>query len=367
MPVRSILTLVDFSEGSRAAVRRAALIAREADAELQLLHAYGPRGVVSSAVFSAIGKEASRELDALAEELERGGVRTSGRLHPGSVSEAFEQTEDELHPDLVVVGARGHSALRRIWAGSVADFVVQHAFSPVLVVRGPADAEPDPFSRILAATDFSDHSHAAAAFARELAPRTAARHLVHVRQVPYAAVAAMGSGVVDDWREKAQAKLDSEASELEAVPHLLDGSPPHQIARIARELGCDLIVLGTRGEGTASWLAPGSVAAKTVHLAEVSVLTLRAAGSSEPVREALQEVRSELSDAANLPDDARHSLGGDLREIRHLAEDSRDLERELLDIALEEFELAIARFELSHPRLVDATGRLVRTLGRMGI
>ena len=367
MPLRSLLTLVDFSEGSRAALQRALVIARESGAEIQLLHAYGPRGVASGGIFDAIGKEAGRELDRLAGEIERGGIRASGRLHPGSVIEAFEQTEDELRPDLVIVGAKGHSALRRAWVGSVAEGVIRHAFSPVLVVRGPVDEQPAPFSGILAATDFSPHAHAAAEIAWQLAPDSAAHHLVHVRQIPYSAVAALGSGVVDDWRKQAKEKLDAEAAQLQADAHLLEGSAPHEISRLARELGCDLIALGTRGEAADSWLAPGSVASKTVRLCDTSVLTFRQLEAPKPVRHALDELRDELSGAADLPEEARRSLVADLRDIRRLAEDARDLEREVLDATVAEFERSAAGLKVSHPKLVEATGRLIRTLARMGI
>ena len=43
---------------------------------------------------------------------------------------------EEIGVDLIVVGSRGRSPLKRTLMGSVSDSVVRHAHCPVLVVRG---------------------------------------------------------------------------------------------------------------------------------------------------------------------------------------------------------------------------------------
>jgi len=53
------------------------------------------------------------------------------------------------------------------------------------------------------------------------------------------------------------------------------GHPAAEIADCARELGCDAIVMGTRGLGRVANLVLGSVAHKVVHLAEVPVTLVR--------------------------------------------------------------------------------------------
>lgn len=52
--------------------------------------------------------------------------------HPG---EAIVKLANELQPDLVVVGAKGHSAVGRILLGSTSDYVATHVPGSVLVVR----------------------------------------------------------------------------------------------------------------------------------------------------------------------------------------------------------------------------------------
>lgn len=55
----------------------------------------------------------------------------------------------------------------------------------------------------------------------------------------------------------------------------LEGEPAEIITRRAAELGCDSIVMGTRGLGRLANVAFGSVAFKVVHLATVPVTLVR--------------------------------------------------------------------------------------------
>jgi nucleotide-binding universal stress UspA family protein len=57
--------------------------------------------------------------------------------------------------------------------------------------------------------------------------------------------------------------------------HILVGEIAPTIAKFARETGCALIVMGTRGLGSVSGLFLGSVATKVVHLSDVPVLLLK--------------------------------------------------------------------------------------------
>ena len=57
--------------------------------------------------------------------------------------------------------------------------------------------------------------------------------------------------------------------------HVRIGSADAEIADCARALGCDAIVMGTRGLGRVANLVLGSVAQKVVHLADVPVTLIR--------------------------------------------------------------------------------------------
>jgi nucleotide-binding universal stress UspA family protein len=53
------------------------------------------------------------------------------------------------------------------------------------------------------------------------------------------------------------------------------GDPAHAIADCAADVGCDMIVMGTRGMGAVANLVLGSVATKVVHLSKVPVLLVK--------------------------------------------------------------------------------------------
>lgn len=364
MPLEQILVLVDFSESSDAAVQRAAGIAQANGAAVHLLHAYGPRGVVSEAAFAEHGQIANARLADSVEALTAGGIVASAIAHPGSPMDAFDAVEDATAPQLVVVGARGTSRLRTMLLGSVAQAVIDHAFAPVLVVRGASTKGL--YQRALLASDFSGDAAAAASVVRTVADSNATIHLAHIDAIPYEAVASLGSSAIDQLRADSQRQLDAEAASLDAVAHRGSGDPAREIVKLGRELECDLIGMGYRGEGARGWLDSGSATNAVLRHTDSSVLVARRVQLHEPVDEHLDAVREETYQA-QLGDNEQISLIETLREVKRLADASRELERELLHEATEELGAVASQIEREHPSLAASLSLLVRTLSRMGI
>ena len=81
-------------------------------------------------------------------------------------------------------------------------------------------------------------------------------------------------------RKQSEGPLSMAVQVLEAagVAHsreILEGSIAHAIARRADELGCDGIVMGTRGMTALGGLLMGSVATRVIHLANVPVTLVK--------------------------------------------------------------------------------------------
>lgn len=66
-----------------------------------------------------------------------------------------------------------------------------------------------------------------------------------------------------------------QAAGLVATTHIHVGHPAEVIVRLAGELGCDLICLGTHGHGAVAAAVLGSVAMRVLHLSQVPVLLFR--------------------------------------------------------------------------------------------
>jgi nucleotide-binding universal stress UspA family protein len=141
----------DFSASARAAWPWVATLAEAAQAEVDLVHV--PPEVVTRREFPAavIGQMAEgfhAYGAAQAQRLIDAGPLPPARIHPliltGPPAEAILRSAETRAADLIVMGTRGWSGLRRWMLGSVALHVVQAAPCAVLTVGpgAPEDEEP---------------------------------------------------------------------------------------------------------------------------------------------------------------------------------------------------------------------------------
>jgi nucleotide-binding universal stress UspA family protein len=144
-----------------------------------------------------------------------------------------------------------------------------------------------PFKTILYPTDFSDASQPAFGVACELAERYAA-HLVVLYVEPVATAAAYEQVMLPDrldFEVQLMSKLGKvrPANPQVRVEHyLVTGDPALEIVHKAREIPCDLIVMGTHGRTGLRRLVLGSVAEKVVRKAPCPVLTVKPWFVAEP-------------------------------------------------------------------------------------
>jgi nucleotide-binding universal stress UspA family protein len=143
------------------------------------------------------------------------------------------------------------------------------------------------FNRILLAADASDNALRAVdyvvALVQELAPLHAID--VHLLNVQRPLTGDVGTFVPkeqlrDYHHERGLQALERSRARLDGrgVPytfHLLVGPPWQMIAAYAKEKGCDHIVMGRRGLGSFTGGLLGSVAQKTLQLAEVPVVLVK--------------------------------------------------------------------------------------------
>ena len=140
--------------------------------------------------------------------------------------------------------------------------------------------------RILVPTDFSDHADRAFNYAAELAGLYRASLVIgHVYAVPivYAAGEPIAPATPPGPAE-IEAELDAglqalvqrarDAGATDVSVAITGGEAAHEIVRVAREQGADLIVMGTHGRTGLRHLVLGSIAEKVVRLAECPVLTV---------------------------------------------------------------------------------------------
>jgi nucleotide-binding universal stress UspA family protein len=235
--IRKILMAHDLSRRSSVALERAAQLAGQTGAALDILHVIEddlPAAVIERRTAEAKAVM-SGELSALP-ELAKAKVETivvAGKDYTDILDWA-----EKSGADLILLGVHREDALRSIVVGTTAERLIGFGSRPVLIVKKlPAG----PYRRATVAVDVSASARQAAAFAFDFLPESEIR-LVH-------AAAMSGDGA----QAKAVEKLEKMRSEFSArgaaaPPQLVirHGSPIAVIHDAVREAEADLLVVGAQ-------------------------------------------------------------------------------------------------------------------------
>jgi nucleotide-binding universal stress UspA family protein len=138
--------------------------------------------------------------------------------------------------------------------------------------------------KILLATDGSEHGKRTIERVIKLSATMSAPAHVHVLNVQEAPVVYGAAEIYLPYekaeqmvREAGQTIADDAAAALRnaglaPAAEVAVGDVAPTIVRRAQELGCDLIVMGTRGMGAVGNLVLGSAATKVIHLSDIPVM-----------------------------------------------------------------------------------------------
>ena len=305
---RRILVPVDFSAEASRALRYGCALARQHQAQLYLIHVVqdlvpigiGGGGIAASSAaqyVSEVEESAGEALSHVPSPSWTEGLTVLRQTMIGSPGDRIVEFAKTNDIDLVCLGTHGRGGLKRLFLGSVAEKVVQHAHCKVLVVRTrerefvTAENESPALRRILVPIDFSETSHAALEEAADLASRFDAElHLLHVVENNSASVSEIAlaypifQSYIHDLVKTAAAQMDGLRlpASIARVPErkVVVGAPIDRINDYAAEHDIDLIVMGTHGRtGPSHWLM-GSVAERVVRSAPCPVLVSRPAPSA---------------------------------------------------------------------------------------
>jgi nucleotide-binding universal stress UspA family protein len=287
-----LLAATDLSAPARHAVERAALVARAAGAQLDLVHVTGfsrldeLRRLVAGLpedVTARMREQTELLVDALAATVqERHGLQPATHVADGPLLKSIDATARAVSADLLVLGARGASMLRHLVLGSTAARLIDFFARPVLVVKRPAASD---YRCVLVPVDFSDASLPALRLARAVAP-TARLVLMHAYEAPFEGklvVAGVEERYLQEYRNQARAEAEQRMQELcdaaglaqEGVLRIVArGSPMLRILEQEDEQDCDLIVVGRQGQSRMEDFLLGSVSRRVLAEAEADVLVL---------------------------------------------------------------------------------------------
>jgi nucleotide-binding universal stress UspA family protein len=140
-----ILLAIDDSKEAELVTRKAVDLASGTGSELHLVHV-GQLPIFLMKKIDTIGfdrilydkieREALEALWKLTWLVKAAGGPVAGaHLRMGVVAEEIVNLAKDLEADLIVMGSRGHSGIRRAVEGSISDAVVRRAHCPVMTVR----------------------------------------------------------------------------------------------------------------------------------------------------------------------------------------------------------------------------------------
>lgn len=233
-------------------------------------------------------------LDRGAEQAADNARRTLSRRWPDVDSEIADKRPVEgildeakrFQADVIVVGWRGHGAVRRLLMGSVSRGVVRGATCAVLVVRRSQRVRA-----LVVGVDGSDAAKRALALVERLVPPPGGRvTLVSAVElltppsrgrVPGAASIAREVKRQNTIRARAATKgLNNAAAELTRIgwptrTMLVHGEPLRDLLGAVATSRAQLLVVGARGTSGVRYLLLGSVAEGALNQSPVSVLVAR--------------------------------------------------------------------------------------------
>jgi universal stress protein E len=274
-----ILATTDFSTRSQRAVRRAGMLAREASAELLLLH------VVDHARPGSVEVEIREAERMLAEQIaavpELAGVHARPVIRTGSPGKAILETAVSQSVNLIAVGAPRKRLFRAL--GGTVKAVLQGPY-PVLIINHEATG---PYSKALAPVDLSDIS------AKALRSALALRLIEKADVTVLHAFAALAKGKmsqvgvvkerIDEYVHMVRSRAGHELAVFLAATGLQDrgwsarvseGSPFHVIKRSVEAMSPELLVMGTHGRSGVGKALLGSITEAALRSVNVDVLAV---------------------------------------------------------------------------------------------
>ncbi len=253
--LKRILAATDFSSTAQRAVARAARLAAENGARLDIVHVTRPlsRSLLAwlrrePAVAAAVDEARQKLADAVA-SASKHGADARGHLVTGAPVATIAATSRRLRANLVVVGARGALGLRDQMLGTTAERLIEQLSGDVLVVRRPTGA---PYRRLLACVDTGPAAAQALRCALQLAPQAKVQ-VLHAYEPPLASVLrsnphlarehkaverSRASEAIDEFLRDASVDIDRLKVALKV------GDPRPVFERAAAQFDPDLIAVG---------------------------------------------------------------------------------------------------------------------------
>jgi len=292
---RHILVPLDGSKLAEAAVPVAASLAKTLKAPVTLLHIIeqdAPQEVHNEHHITR-PDEASAYLENLVKHAFPEDVQANWHVHTAAIQDVaasiVEHARTEFRPDLIVMCTHGKNGVRELLFGSIAQQVVAHGTTPLLLIKPEFDHSSEfKLERILVPLDSGPVHDNSLPITQELANAYGSEIYLLTVIPTFSTVAgqtaaassllpATTSAMLDINVENAQEDLQTHLEELRKAGHLVRaevarGDPAVEIVSVAEKLKADLIVLSTHRKAGAAAFWARSVAPNVTRRSHTPIL-----------------------------------------------------------------------------------------------
>ena len=286
--IAKLLLSTDGSEFSEGAVRETINLAKACASKvlaLTVVESNPEYEALAPQLIEKAEKNARQHLESIKSRASKEGVDCELIIRQGEDPYKYIAEEAEKNKaDMIIMGRRGRTGLKRLMMGSETARVIGHASCNVLVVPRAARLE---LRNILTATDGSKFSDAAASEAICIAKRTGSR-LIAVSAVPSESISPMDITHAQMQKDLiSQKEFETAENDVKAVKKIaeeegvkvegliLSGMPYEAIVETAKEKRADIIVIGSHGRTGLARLLMGSVAERVIGHADCAVLVVK--------------------------------------------------------------------------------------------
>jgi nucleotide-binding universal stress UspA family protein len=200
-------------------------------------------------------------------------------IEEGDPAEAIVRVAEARRCDLVVTGVARDELLGRFILGTTVDRLLRSSRAPILVVKNRAR---QPYRHIAVATDFSKPSRHALETALEYFPEQALT-ILHAYDPPITPFMTEPAVYRREYQQIAEQEYETFLASMKsgaavrrrARTFIEFGTPVHVLREGVRDLGIDLVVMGTHGRGAVLELLIGSVAKQIMGELPCDALVIR--------------------------------------------------------------------------------------------
>lgn len=276
--MKKIIVPIDFSKHSEYALKTAAKLAKQYDAEVLALHMLEMSDIMltasdglqnEKAVF--FFKLAEKKFNEFLEKDYLQDVKVTPLVKHFKIFSELNDVAIEHNADLIIMGSHGTSGLMEYFVGSNTERVVRNADVPVLVVK--QELLNVSFDVVAFATDFSEDSIPSYLKAKQLFEKMKSKmYLVHVN-LPndrFKSTLEIERNVVNFFT-RAERNLDK----MEDVCYVADYTVEDGLLNCANKIGADLIAIPTHGRKGLSHFFEGSIGEDVANHATLPVITFK--------------------------------------------------------------------------------------------